>query len=211
MYPPASCSPKIAAACSYDAWSPSLQAASSVFPTGPVVRSRAILASSRSRRTAVTASLRPAKLFACRETARSPPSEYLYARRWRIWGVVMIGLFMALIDVTIVNISIPQLQRDLDAPGEHGLVGAERLQHRVRGAARLDGPAGGPVRPPAVLPDRDDDLHGRLAALRALLVDRGADRVPHGAGGRRRASSRRSRSRPRRSSSRPPSAGSGWR
>ena len=46
----------------------------------------------------------------------SPPVEYLYAHRWRIWGVVMIGLFMALIDVTIVNISIPQLQRDLDAP-----------------------------------------------------------------------------------------------
>ena len=48
--------------------------------------------------------------------ANSPPLEYLYARRWRIWGVVMIGLFMALIDVTIVNISIPQLQQDLDAP-----------------------------------------------------------------------------------------------
>jgi EmrB/QacA subfamily drug resistance transporter len=47
---------------------------------------------------------------------QSPPLEYLYARRWRIWGVVMIGLFMALIDITIVNISIPQLQRDLDAP-----------------------------------------------------------------------------------------------
>jgi MFS family permease len=47
---------------------------------------------------------------------QSPPLEYLYARRWRIWGVVMIGLFMALIDVTIVNISIPQLQRDLHAP-----------------------------------------------------------------------------------------------
>ena len=46
----------------------------------------------------------------------SPPAEYLYANKWRIWGVVMIGLFMALIDVTIVNISIPQLQRDLDAP-----------------------------------------------------------------------------------------------
>ena len=27
----------------------------------------------------------------------------------------MIGLFMALIDITIVNITIPQLQRDLDA------------------------------------------------------------------------------------------------
>jgi len=47
---------------------------------------------------------------------RNPPAEELYANRWRIWGVVMIGLFMALIDVTIVNISIPQLQRDLGAP-----------------------------------------------------------------------------------------------
>ena len=45
----------------------------------------------------------------------SPSTEYLYANKWRIWGVVMIGLFMALIDVTIVNITIPQLQRDLDA------------------------------------------------------------------------------------------------
>ena len=45
----------------------------------------------------------------------SPSTEYLYANRWRIWGVVMVGLFMALIDVTIVNISIPQLQRDLGA------------------------------------------------------------------------------------------------
>jgi EmrB/QacA subfamily drug resistance transporter len=46
----------------------------------------------------------------------NPPAEQLYANRWRIWGVVMIGLFMALIDITIVNITIPQLQRDLDAP-----------------------------------------------------------------------------------------------
>ncbi len=46
----------------------------------------------------------------------SPSEEYLHANRWRIWGVVMIGLFMALIDVTIVNISIPQLQQDLGAP-----------------------------------------------------------------------------------------------
>jgi EmrB/QacA subfamily drug resistance transporter len=45
----------------------------------------------------------------------NPPVEQLYANRWRIWGVVMIGLFMALIDVTIVNISIPQLERDLNA------------------------------------------------------------------------------------------------
>ena len=48
--------------------------------------------------------------------ADSPTSEYLYARKWTIFGVTMIGLFMALIDVTIVNITLPELQRDLDAP-----------------------------------------------------------------------------------------------
>ena len=47
---------------------------------------------------------------------RNPPLEELYARKWQIFGVTMIGLFMALIDITIVNISIPQLQRDLHAP-----------------------------------------------------------------------------------------------
>ena len=47
---------------------------------------------------------------------QNPRAEELYARKWQIWGVTMIGLFMALIDVTIVNISIPQLERDLDAP-----------------------------------------------------------------------------------------------
>jgi EmrB/QacA subfamily drug resistance transporter len=46
---------------------------------------------------------------------QNPSPEELYARRWQIWGVVMIGLFMALIDVTIVNISIPQLERDLNS------------------------------------------------------------------------------------------------
>ena len=49
-------------------------------------------------------------------TFQNPSREELYARRWQIWAVVMIGLFMALIDVTIVNITIPQLERDLDAP-----------------------------------------------------------------------------------------------
>ncbi len=45
----------------------------------------------------------------------NPPAEELYARKWRIFGVTMIGLFMALIDVTIVNITIPTLQHELDA------------------------------------------------------------------------------------------------
>jgi EmrB/QacA subfamily drug resistance transporter len=46
---------------------------------------------------------------------RNPPLEELYARKWPIFLVTMIGLFMALIDVTIVNITIPTLQRKLHA------------------------------------------------------------------------------------------------
>ena len=40
-------------------------------------------------------------------SAGGPASRDPYARRWTIWVVVMIGLFMALIDVTIVKIFIP--------------------------------------------------------------------------------------------------------
>src|SRR5919202_2226038 len=46
---------------------------------------------------------------------RNPSPQELYAHRWRIWGVVMVGLFMALIDITIVNITIPTLQSELHA------------------------------------------------------------------------------------------------
>ncbi len=46
---------------------------------------------------------------------RNPPAESLYARKWTIFAVTMVGLFMALIDVTIVNITIPTLQRKLHA------------------------------------------------------------------------------------------------
>jgi EmrB/QacA subfamily drug resistance transporter len=54
----------------------------------------------------------------CWDVARervNPPNEELYARKWTIFGVTMIGLFMALIDVTIVNITVPTLQRKLNA------------------------------------------------------------------------------------------------
>jgi len=43
----------------------------------------------------------------------NPPAEELYARKWPIFAVAMTGLFMALIDVTIVNIALPTLQREL--------------------------------------------------------------------------------------------------
>ena len=49
-----------------------------------------------------------------RAGARSnPSSEFLYANKWRIFGVMMIGWAMSLLDVSIVNISIPELQDEM--------------------------------------------------------------------------------------------------
>jgi EmrB/QacA subfamily drug resistance transporter len=44
---------------------------------------------------------------------RNPPAEFLYANKWRIFGVMMIGWAMSLLDVSIVNITIPTLQDEL--------------------------------------------------------------------------------------------------
>ena len=47
------------------------------------------------------------------ETRRNPAPEFLYAHKWRIFGVMMIGWAMSLLDVSIVNITIPTLQDEL--------------------------------------------------------------------------------------------------
>ena len=47
------------------------------------------------------------------EERRNPPTELLYERKWRIFGVMMVAWSMVLLDVAIVNIAIPELQEDL--------------------------------------------------------------------------------------------------
>jgi EmrB/QacA subfamily drug resistance transporter len=44
---------------------------------------------------------------------KNPPAEFLYANKWRIFGVMMIGWAMSLLDVSIVNVSIPELQDEM--------------------------------------------------------------------------------------------------
>ena len=44
---------------------------------------------------------------------RNPPAEFLHAHKWRIFGVMMIGWAMSLLDVSIVNITIPTLEDEL--------------------------------------------------------------------------------------------------
>jgi EmrB/QacA subfamily drug resistance transporter len=50
-----------------------------------------------------------------RAERRNPSSEFLYAHKWRIFGVMMIGWAMSLLDIAIVNISIPTLQEEMSA------------------------------------------------------------------------------------------------
>ena len=43
----------------------------------------------------------------------NPSPEFLYAHKWRIFGVMMVAWAMTLLDVSIVNIAIPDLQDEL--------------------------------------------------------------------------------------------------
>jgi len=47
------------------------------------------------------------------EERKNPSPEFLYANKWRIFGVMMIGWAMSLLDISIVNISIPELQDEM--------------------------------------------------------------------------------------------------
>jgi EmrB/QacA subfamily drug resistance transporter len=47
--------------------------------------------------------------------AGQPGSEEIDPRRWVALGIVLIAGFMQLVDVSIVNVAIPSIQRDLDA------------------------------------------------------------------------------------------------
>ncbi|HEX2161585.1 MAG TPA: MFS transporter [Thermoleophilaceae bacterium] len=44
----------------------------------------------------------------------NPPVEQLYAKRHKIFAVMMIGWAMSLLDVSIVNVAVPELQQELD-------------------------------------------------------------------------------------------------
>jgi len=43
----------------------------------------------------------------------NPSAEFLYEHKWRIFGVMMIGWAMSMLDISIVNISIPELQDEM--------------------------------------------------------------------------------------------------
>jgi hypothetical protein len=45
---------------------------------------------------------------------RDPPAEWLYAHRRSIFGVMLVAWVMTMLDASIVNIAIPDLQHEMD-------------------------------------------------------------------------------------------------
>ena len=92
-----------------------------------------------------------------------PPIELPHPVRMRVLGAVMIGVFLAALDQTVVGTALPtdhhrpRRQRPLHV-GVHRLpADLDHQRTALRQAVR-------PVRPAADLPVRDRHLHGRLAA-----------------------------------------------
>ncbi len=120
----------------------------------------------------------------------NPPSRIGSAgaarnRRWWTLAAVCTGVFMLLLDITIVNVALPDIEQHVRRVAVRPAVGDQRVRadaRRVPAHRRL---ARRPVRQAAALRERDRDLHRRLALLRRrdrLDLPRGRARRP----GRRR-------------------------
>ena len=128
--------------------------------------------------------------------------------RWRVFAIVSVGVFMAGLDLFIVNIAFPDIRARLrrDEP-RRPVLDPERLRDRVRRAARAGRAHLRPRRAQARLPRRPRALPRRLGRV---APPRPRSRCSSAARDRCRPRARRSWCRPRSAScspsSRPPSA-----
>ena len=108
-------------------------------------------------------------------------------RKWWTLAAVAFGLFMIMLDNTVVNVALPSIQRDLGAD-------LSELQWIVAGYALtfaalmlIGGKAADAYGRTAHLRDRDRRLHPRVALVRARRLGQHADRRARRAGRGRRA------------------------
>ena len=93
-------------------------------------------------------------------------------RRWKVLIVVVAGVFMAGLDVFIVNIAFPQLHTDFPGTSLRSLSWVLNSYTIVFAAFLIAaGPLVGHVRAQALLPARHGPVRNRLGRLRAGAVD----------------------------------------
>ena len=128
--------------------------------------------------------LRPAARELHPERKGRPLSKVPY--KWFVAAAFIFGLFMDIMDTTIVNVALPTLGRDVPRRQHHARVGGHRLPAQPGGLDPGLGLDRRPLRHQEDLPVRAGDVHARLGAVRPGVEHRLADRLPRAAGRRRR-------------------------
>ena len=92
--------------------------------------------------------------------------------RWWTLFAVCIATFMLLLDVTIVNVALPDIQKDLHSSFEDLQWVVDAYALTLAAFLLTAGSARRPPRPQARLHRRPRPLHDRVAALRAVASPR---------------------------------------
>src|SRR6185312_7326352 len=97
-------------------------------------------------------------------------------RRWWTLGAVSLGLFMIMLDNTVVNVALPSIERDLGM-SLAARVGRDRLRAHLRRVHADGREARRPAGPAARVRRRSRRLHRSLARVRSRGWRRHADRA----------------------------------
>ena len=93
--------------------------------------------------------------------------EHVPTHRWRAFALLAVAFFMTIVDLSIVNVSLPTIGRELhfSETNLQWVVTAYGADLRRLPASRR--PRGRSARPPPDPDDRPGDVHRRVAGMRA--------------------------------------------